>query len=156
MSAFQYNPSSFSLPQMPKIQASTPVPQPKINNTTAKSILESLTGKIKAPEAFTSTYNINDVLFPTQELGRQFIDQNLRPDYEKNVRNPLLNQQSSALAGSNLSMYGGAKKLLNNQVAQADQGFYDQAQSVQDQFNNSAMMNLNDFLKSYLNTQINF
>lgn len=158
MALFQYNPNTYKLPEMPSIQPGQNLQAPKtqINNNIARSILDTLGSKIKAPTAFTQNNRIEDNLFGTQELGRQFIQQNLLPEFQQNTYNPFQRQQANQNAGSNLSLLGGANRFNQDQTRKITQPFYDQAAQVQGQFNDMAQTGLNDLLRSYYNSEINF
>jgi hypothetical protein len=158
MALFNYTPNSYKLPELPKIQTASNVQIPKtqINNNYAKSILDSLGNNIKAPQAYTSQFNINDTLYPTQELGNQFIQQNLLPEFQRDTLNPYQRQMANRSASSNLSLLGNNKRYMQDSNRRVTQPFYDQANQVQDIFNNQSFDNLDDSIRSYYASQFNF
>jgi hypothetical protein len=157
MAIFQYNPPSMSLPSLPKITSSATTAQPAtVGNQNLKMILDNLKKNISAPEAFTSKNNINDQLFASQELGNQFIKQNLLPEFQQNTYNPFQRQLSNSAAGSNLSLLGGANKIYQQKTRDVVRPFNDQALQVQDQFSQTAYQNLGDQLKAYYDSQLKF
>ena len=157
MAIFNYNPPNYNLPDLPKLNgASTPVPQQDIKNSFAKSILDTLGKNIKPVTAYSDKNNIENLLRPTQELGKQFIQQTLLPDFQERVFNPYQRNQANQTAGSNLSLMGNGQNFLKARTKEVVQPFLDQSQQVQDQFNQSAYQSANDFLKSYYDPQVNF
>jgi len=156
MAVFTYNPNNLSLPPLPKITSGVTAQPSTINNKNLKNILDGFSKNITQPKAFTSSNSIQDQLFPTQELGNQFIQQNLLPEFQKNTFNPFQRNLANQAAGSNLSLLGASKNIINDKTNAVTRQFYDQAQGVQDQFNSSAFNNLGDVLKSYYDSQLNF
>jgi hypothetical protein len=155
--AFKYEPPKYALPEMPKLQGtSQPIAPTEIKNSYTKTILDTLGRQIKAPVAYSQNGKIEDLMRPTQELGQQFIQQTLLPDFQENQYNPYRRNTANQLAASNLSLMGNAKNYLQAREKAITQPFMDQVQGVQDQFNQAGAMSANDFLRSYYDPQVNF
>jgi len=153
---FTYNPVTSKLPPLPKITMGSSLPQaPTINNNYAKDIVDAYANKIKTPQSFTSQNDINNILYPTQELGNQFIQQNLLPEFMQNQYNPFQRSLANSLAGSNASLLGGASEANQMASDRVTRPFYDQALGVQQQFADSGQNDLNRLLQSYYNSQNN-
>lgn len=154
--SFNYNPTDLSLPKLPQLKTNQSTPQFDVKNKYAKSILDTLGQNIKPVQAFSQTNNIQDALSPIQELGRQFQQRVLLPEFQQNTYNPFIQNLSNNAAGSNLSLMGNAQNFVDTQKRQTTQPFYNQAQAVEDQFNQLAYSDLNELLGSLYGSQLNF
>jgi hypothetical protein len=157
MAAFTYNPTQYKLPELPKLQTRATAPSTQtINNDYAKQILDTFGQKIKPITSYTQNNKLENLLAPTQELGNQFIQQALLPEFQRDTYDPFMRQMQNRTAGSNISLLGSNPRFQQQQTRQITQPFYNQAQAVQDQFNQLATQSANDFLKSYYDPQVNF
>jgi len=156
MATLQYNPTLYKPPALPKITSGVQPPATTVNNIYAKSILDNLGKNLKPVRAYTDQYNLNDSLFPSQELGNQFIQQALLPEFQQNVYNPFQRQLSDRFAGSNAGLLGSASRYVQDQNRRVTQPFFDQSQSVLDMFTRDGYNQSNEDLKNYYNANIGF
>jgi hypothetical protein len=156
MATYSYNPNSYKLPEMQKLEVNSQVPTQNINNTYAKNILDSFKQNLTVPKAFTDSNNINDVLYPTQELGNQYIQQAIVPEFQQNTFNPFQRRLANNAAGSNVSLLGSAPQYYQQQTRAVTQPFENQLSQVQQTFADSAQQTLNDRIKAYYDSQLNF
>jgi hypothetical protein len=154
MAGFKYNPNQLQTPSLPKLGGSVQAPAPTLNNEYARKMFDSLTKDFRTPVSYTQKYNLGDTLAPTQQLGQQFIQQNLLPEYQQLEFNPLRRRLAMTTAGSNNRML--ASNRINNQrqIDESTRSFYDRAGAVQDQFNALSYDDLNNLLKSYYDTNL--
>lgn len=155
--AFNYSPTSYKLPELPKLQSATPVPQsPVTKNTYAQSILETLGKGIKAPTAFTQGTNINDQLMPYQQLGQEFVQQNYLPEYLQDTYNPQVQDFANNAATGNLALVGNGQDTINRFRGNLQRDFQNQAQSILDMFSNSGYQKTGQNISDYYTGQFNF
>jgi hypothetical protein len=154
--SFAYKPTELKLPKLPQLKTNMATPTFDIKNRYAKSILDTLGKPLKAPTAFSQTNSFSDALSPTQELGRQFTQRVLLPDFQQNTYNPFITNLANQAAGSNLGLMGNARQFVDARKRETTQPFLNQAQQVEDAFNSLAYQDLNNILGSLYGSQLNF
>lgn len=156
MATYKYTPSNQKLPPLQKFGMTSQLPQANINNTYAKNILDSFRQNLKAPTAFTQNNDLNNSLFPYQELGRQFIENNVVPEFQQNIYNPFRRQLGNRSAGSNIGLLGNRNNFVQQQTRQVTQPFEDQTSQIEQTFADIAQQDLNDRIKAWYDSQLNF
>ena len=158
MAAFDYNPTQYSLPKLPTLTPNSSVLPPKTNigNNAAREFLDVLGKNLKPVNSYSSQYDMNNARMPYNELGNQFIQQNLLPEFQQNTYNPFMRQMQNRTASSNISLLGNAPRFQQQQTQAITRPFYDQASQVQQQFANLGEQNLQDVLKNYYNSNYTF
>ena len=156
MATYKYTPSNQRLQPLQKFEVGSPLPQANVNNTYAKNILDTYRQNLKAPTAFTQNNDLNNALFPYQELGRQFIQNNVVPEFQQNVYNPFRRNLNNQSAGSNIGLLGSRPRVMQQQTRAITQPFEDQTSQIEQQFADIAQQDLNDRIKSWYDSQLNF
>jgi hypothetical protein len=156
MNAFQPSYNSLKLPSIPTLSNRQSAPAPvNISNPLGKSILDSLSGKLKRNvPTFTQNNNINDQLAPFEQLGSELIDQALLPEFQQQTLNPFLRNMSNQAAGSTLSLLGSAPRYLQQRTRDITLPFENQALSVFDLFREQGSNQLNQNIKNYYDSNL--
>lgn len=142
---------------MPQLKGATQaLPKQNINNTFAKSILDTLGQSLKPVQSYSQVGSINSALAPTQKLGQEFIQQAMVPEFQQQTFNPFIRQFANRAAGSNLSLMGNSGNFVQDRKREVTQPFYNQVQEVKDRFNRAAYDSADQRLLDFYKSQINF
>ena len=156
MATYSYSPQNSKLPDLQKLNVSSQIPVQNIGNSYAKNILDSFKKNLTAPTAYTDKYNMNDALAPITELGNEYIQRAVVPEFQRNTFDPFIRQMQNRTASSNISLLGSNPRFQQQQTRQITQPFENQVSQVQQTFADLAQQSLNDRLKNFYDSQLNF
>jgi hypothetical protein len=121
-----------------------------------RNTINNLTKYIKPQKAFTEVANYDTFAQPFRQLGQEFVNTNLTPEFNQNTFNPFKQNLSNNLAASNAGMMGNAQGLVQNQIRQVRQPFEDQLEQVRQQFESLGNQNYQSELRKYYNSPTAF
>ena len=125
-------------------------------NKSMKDFVDRISNMLKPQKAFTKVMDYDNYAAPQRAVFQNFVNTNLRPEFERNTLNPYMQNAANQSAATNSMMMGNARNLARQSVNNLETQFADQMYSAKNQNEDLINQGFNNLFRKYYSSPTAF